>query len=487
MDVVLIQPRLRFNRTPSRRASMPLGLMSVATPLDVAGYKVRIIDQRTEADWEKALLSELKAKPICVGVTAMTGPQIRWALKASEIVKRNSDVPVVWGGVHASLLPQQTLKNPYVDIVVQGEGEETFFELVSALGHKQAQDKVKGIWYKDGSEIKQTEPRPLIDLNKQAPLSYHLIDLKSHMMSMLGIDTAPFETSRGCPYNCAFCYNTAFGARRWRGLSAEETVSRIKRLVNDYGIRAVAFSDDNFFTDPNRAYQIFEGMIKQNLGIAWGKGDIRLDLLSKIDDDFLSLIERSGCLSLVIGIESGSQRIADVLRKDIDVSEIVPVNRRLAKYKMRPRYLFLVGTPGESETDLAKTTNLMLRLIEDNPKATVGVQIINPYPGTELFDLCLGNGLKAPQNLEEWANFTWANRRLDYPWLSPDRKKLLRMVSLCSYFLAKDNPYLFAEVSPFISLITKLYRPVAKKRTSGLHYRFFPEVKVAELLGYTGM
>lgn len=467
---------------------MPLGIMAVATPLDMAGYKVRLIDQSTEPDWQRTLLAELKTKPLCIGVTSMTGPQIRGALEISEVVKRNSDVPVVWGGIHPSLLPRQTLENPNVEIVVQGEGEETFWELVRALGNRQPLHEVKGIWYKDNGQIRQTAPRPSIDLNRQPPLSYHLIDLKSHMMSMLGIDAVLFESSRGCPYNnCAFCYNTAFRASRWRGLSAEETLSRIKRLVSDYDVRAVAFSDDNFFADANRAYQILEGMIKQNLGIVWGKGDIRLDLLSQIDDNFLDLIERSGCLSLVVGVESGSQRIADILRKDVDVSEVFPVNRRLAKYRIRPRYLFLVGIPGETETDLAKTTSMMLRLIEENPKATVGVQIINPYPGTELFDLCLQNGLVAPQNLEGWANFTWANRRLDYPWLSPKRKKLLKMVSLCSYFLAKDNPYLFTEVSPFISLITRLYRPVAKKRTSGSHYRFFPEIKIAELLGYTSI
>jgi anaerobic magnesium-protoporphyrin IX monomethyl ester cyclase len=194
MDVILIQPRHRLGHGPSRRVSLPLGLLAVATPLDVAGYKVRIIDQRTEPDWEQSLLAELKTKPIGVGVTAMTGAPIWWALKASEIVKQNSDVPVVWGGVHPSLLPQQTLENQYVDIVVQGEGEETFFELVKALGNKEPLAKVKGIWYKEGGEIKQNPPRPFIDLNQ-----------KTHTMSISGRGVLHIETSRGCPFSCAFC------------------------------------------------------------------------------------------------------------------------------------------------------------------------------------------------------------------------------------------------------------------------------------------
>ena len=486
MDVILIQPEVRISRSPITRATAPLGILSVATPLDVAGYKVRVIDQRIEPNWEQILLAELKTKPICVGVTSMTGPQIWWGLKASKIVKENSDVPVVWGGVHASLLPQQTLENPLVDIVVQGEGEETFLELVRTLDNRQPLDKVKGIWYKDGCQIKQTPPRSFIDLNQQPPLSYHLIDLKSLMSSTCGLDALRFETSRGCPFNCAFCYNTSFNKRQWRALGAEQTLFRIKRVVEQYGIRGFYFVDDNFFTSPDRAQQILEDIVRENLGIIWGKGDIRLDLFAKIDDDFLRLIEGSGCTSLVIGVESGSQRIADFLRKEIDVSQAIPVNRRLTKYKMLLKYLFLIGIPGETKEDLAKTASLMLKLVDDNPKATVGVQIIVPYPGTELFDIAARFGLQTPQRLEDWVPFSWVNRRLDYPWLTPERKKTLQMLSLCSYFMAKDNQTILSDVSPLISLVGSFYRPVAKKRIQGLHDRFLPELKVAEFLGFRG-
>lgn len=486
MDVVLIQPEVRISHGTGSRITAPLGILSVATPLDVAGYKVRVIDQRIEPNWEQTLLAELKTKPICVGLTSMTGPQIWWGLKASKIVKDNSDVPVVWGGVHASLLPQQTLENPYIDIVVQGEGEETFFELVKTLGNRKPLHGVRGIWYKENGHIKQNPPRPYIDLNKQPPLSYHLINLKRNLMCVVGEDAIQFETSRGCPFNCAFCYNTCFNHRRWRALTAEETLFRIKRVKNEFGIKGFAFSDDNFFASPDRAQQILENLVRENLGIVWGKGDIRLDLFAKIDDDFLRLIERSGCTSLFIGVESGSQRVADLLRKGIDVSQAIPINRRLAKYKMLLKYLFLVGIPGETKEDLAKTAALMLKLVDENPKATVGLQIIVPYPGTELFDIAAQYGLHSPQRLEDWVTFSWLNRRMDYPWLTPEIKKTLQMLSLCSYFMAKDTHVILTEVSPLISLVSSFYRPVAKKRMRGMHDRFLPELKVAELLGFRG-
>jgi anaerobic magnesium-protoporphyrin IX monomethyl ester cyclase len=484
LDVVLIQPKHRFSRDPRRRTNLPLGLLSVATPLDVAGYKVKIIVQETEPDWEATLLAELKTKPICVGITVMTGPQIWWGLKASEMVKRRSDVPVVWGGVHPSLTPRQTLENQYVDIVVQGEGEETFFELVGALANRRPLDKIMGIWYKDGGQIRQNQPRPFIDLNQQPPISYHLVDIKAHLETISGRRYLGIQTSRGCPFACAFCYNTCFNQRRWRALTAEQTLLRMKHMVDEYGVNGIRVRDDNFFVNPDRAHQILSGILQQKLDITWDKGDIRLDLLSKIDDDFLGLIERSGCRFLSIGIESGSQRILDILRKEIDVSQALPVNRRLAKYNMIPKYQFLFGIPGETEADLAESAALMLRLVDENPKAREGLQVFVPYPGSELFDLAVQHGLAAPRKLEDWVAFSWSNRRPDYPWLSPEVARLIQTLSFCGVFLPGDRN--LRPVSPFISLVARLYRPIARKRVRGLNHRFLVEPKVAGWLGFRG-
>ncbi len=464
---------------------MPEGLLAVATPLDIAGYKVHIIDQRLEPDWEQILQAELKARPVCVGITAMTGPQIAGALKASEVVKRNSDVPVVWGGIHATLLPRQTLENENVDIVVQEEGEETFLELVNALAARRSIADIKGIWWKTGGIIKENQIRPYINLNLQPLPSYHLVNLKRYASTIGGHDCLPIETSRGCAFGCAFCYNTRFHRQKWRSLTPEQTLLRIKELVEKYKISGLLFRDDNFFTHPSRAHEILEGIVKQNSNLVWGKGDIRLDTIVRFDHDYLSLIEQSHCLSLVIGIESGSQRIADLIRKQIDISEVIPVNRRLSKYNMHIRYLFLTGIPGETKSDLEASVSLMLRLVRENHRSSLGVQKFVPYPATELFDISTQYGLLPPQKLEEWIPYGWINRELGFPWISSENLKLIQMITLCSVFLTEVfNPH--GDTYPLISLVEKVYAPIARKRFEGLHYRFLPELKIAKMLGYKG-
>jgi anaerobic magnesium-protoporphyrin IX monomethyl ester cyclase len=490
MKVILVQPKNRISRSPKSKEdhfSIPLGLVTVASSVEKAGYQVKIIDQRSEKGWEQVLLADLNTDTVCVGITVMTGPQIWWALKISEFVKKHSDVPIIWGGVHCSLLPEQTLQNPLIDILVIEEGEETFPELVNAIRDKEPLENIKGIWFKEGKKIKQTSPRPCIDLNNQPLINYKLIDIKRYSSIVAGQNCLPFETSRGCPFSCTFCYNTCFHRKTWRGYGAEETLFRIEHAIKTTGLKGLSFYDDNLFLKPDRVYQILEGMIKKNMNLVWGKGDIRLDLLAQLDDDFLSLIQKSGCVNLVIGVESGSQRIADALRKDIDVAQVVPLNKKLAKYNIHLQYLFVVGTPGETIDDIAKTGALMRKLVNENPRATTGLQIFVPYPGTELFQTAIQQGHIIPEKLEDWVTYTWMNRRLTYPWLTPEKRKAIQMLAFCSIFLARErNLGAFTPVNPFVANVARLYAPIAQYRVKGMHYGLLPELKVAEILGYKG-
>jgi len=151
---------------------------------------------------------------------------------------------------------------------------------------------------------------------------------------------------------------------------------------------------------------------------------------------------------------------------------------------MRVQYLFLTGIPGEVKSDLIATASLINMLAKENPKAVFGVQKYVPYPATELYEKSIECGLVAPQRLEDWIQYGWMNRELAYPWISPDNLRLIQMISFCSVFMFREN-WLNTRSNAF-SLLKKAYAPIARKRFQGMHYRFFPELKIARMLGYRG-
>lgn len=482
--IVLFQPTVRVGKEQQRRTGIPSGLLAIATPLDLAGYAVKIIDQNFEDRWKDILLSELKKKPICVGVSAKTGPQIRYGIEVSEIVKQYDTIPVVWGGVHASLAPEQTLANENIDVVVQGEGDETFFELVQALEKGDSLSEVRGIWYKENGEIKRTQPRPFIDLEKQPSPSYHLIDVKKVLVRSFGEDHLRFSSARGCPYRCGFCYNTTFYKRRWRALSAERTYQEIKRIRTEFGIRGIRFSDDLFFGDVERVRKILTQIVNEKLDVVVTKLDIHVNELSKLDDDFLRLLERAGAKALVVGVESGSQRILDLIKKGIKVSEVIDFNKRVAKFKLIPKYCFMMGFPTETVEDIRETVSLILRLLEDNKEAIKDINIYTPYPGTALLDVSVEHGFRPPTKLEDWVPFNWRTiNRKRTPWITKERERLLRMLHCSSLFLEK-NYFLEPQwpTNPLVVMLARVYHPIAKKRVEKLYDKFPIEIKLVEWL-----
>jgi radical SAM superfamily enzyme YgiQ (UPF0313 family) len=482
--VLLFFPSSKFGGAVQERDQVPLSLLTIATPLDRAGYKVRIIDQRVDKNWKESFLQELKEGPICVGISSMTGPQIANALVASQLAKRHGDVPVVWGGIHPTLLPDQTLESEAVDIVVQGEGEETFFELVQAIEDGGSLHKVRGIYYKEGNQTRSTPPRPLIDLNQQPPLSYHLVEISDYPFGMFEQGNLTFETSRGCPLRCGFCYNTRVYKSTWRGLTADETIRRTKILINDHGIRGISFADDNFFGNRERGIQILRRIKEEKLGVTISKLDAHFSVLSKLTDEELTLIRESGARILMIGVESGSPRILGMMKKRLEIQEILDFNKRVMKFDLMPLYFFMVGFPTETLEELSQTVSLMMRILQENPRAVAHMNIFTPFPGTELFDISRENGLRMPERLEEWVPFNYRTLNPNTPWLSERRRKIIRMLDFTAMIIDRNNfisPY--KKTKPLIRLLARLYYPVAKMRMKRLYYRFFIERRIAEWLG----
>ena len=485
--VVLVHPCATARRSVQPWCDLPLELLAVGSPLVRAGFRVRIIDQRVDPAWREALDAELARNPVCVGVTSTTGPQLRHALEVSQLVKARSDVPVVWGGIHATLLPEQTLERPEIDLVVQGEGERTFEELVAALESGGPVGEIAGVWRKDGGRVLRGATRPFIDLNGEPPLEYDLVDVAKYTRTVFGVKRLSFSTSRGCTYPCAFCYSTVVHKRCYRALRPDVAIEQLKAFTGRYGVRGIFPTDANFFLDLDRARAILEGVVREGLDVMFTRLHIRFDTLRRLTGEDLKLLERAGVKCLALGVESGSERIRGLLRKPIDEAGLHDANARFRSSPIMPMYFFMIGFPTETRPELKSTVDLFMRLAADNPRAYVSVNTYVPFPGTELFDLAVSEGLTPPARMEDWFSFSYRNLGAHGSWLPDSMRRTVAMLDFCSFF-ASDRGYVtpFKQTHPLATLAARVYAPVARFRMRHLLHHAPIEIAAAKTLGLYG-
>lgn len=425
-DVVLVHPMADPYASGAPR--LPLGVLSVAGPLDEAGYQVQIIDQQVDANWRETLEQALGGRPLCAGISAMTGTQIRYGLEAAALVREASSVAIAWGGVHASLLPAETVADPLVDIVVVGEGEETFLEVVRRLEvirRPQAGRSLEGIagtYYKVNGQPRGNPPRPFIELDRYSALPYQVLDIERYIAAdEVSERSLELPTSRGCRHRCGFCYNLRFAQRRWRTMSVPLILDRIADVVHRFRLKGINFREDNFFTDRGRVEAIARGIVHRGLEIGW-QTDCRCDYFARYDDDFLRLLWDSGLRALTFGAESGAQQTLDCIQKDLSVQDILTTARRASELGLIANFHFMTGFPGETTEDLFQTYWLIRQLLRgDSRRILYGPSLYTPYPGTPLYERSLALGLEPPPDLAGWAHYHWA--ALNLPWLSPEEAR----------------------------------------------------------------
>lgn len=414
--------------------TFPMGVLYVAQALIKAGYDVKIFHMGVQN------MSELELDDyLFVGLSLLTGEIISNGLKIARMVKeRNPGTPIVLGGVHPSLLPEESLANELVDIVVVGEGERTAVELAKTLIEKGDLSKVKGIAFKDADgKVRVNAKRELMKMDSlEFDLPYEL--LGRHFAKSV---TMPVHTSRGCPYRCGFCYNPVLNNRRYRYKSAAKVVEEIEYLHRKYKIYNFNFDyEDEFFVDPKRAYEIFTAVIDKGLKIQWS-AFCRFNTFDKAIErfglDFIDVLKRSGCYYLSFGAESGSQRLLDeVILKDIKVEQIIRTIGRMKDAGIMHRVSFINCFPTETEKDLEESFNVIERISKDNSKIVLGMFKLVPLPGTKIYGrLVADEGFASPSSLEEWGDYKIPSKRYeDVTWLPVRYAKRCYNISLLSNY-----------------------------------------------------
>jgi anaerobic magnesium-protoporphyrin IX monomethyl ester cyclase len=480
----MFNPAPRSGLQAHRRVELPLSVLCPATPVVRAGYRVTIVDQFADPDWKARFDAALATRPICLGVTCMTGPQITFALDACRMAKEKyPDLPVVWGGIHASLLPKQTLENPLIDVAVIGEGEATFLDLVQTLGEGRPLDAVAGIYFKRDGKIIPTPPRGFVDIDKEPSLAYELVNMDFYRRRLFGVDHISFNSSRGCTFRCSFCWDPVMHKRTWRAMRPDTVLEHLRKIIAEHDIHGFLFTDDHFFIDMKRAYAILEGIVRANLDVTISKLQIRADTICRMSKDFLDLLVRARVKRLTVGIESGSQRVLDLIKKDVTIEEVIEANHKLAPYPIVPLYLFMMGMPTETPDEFRDSIRLSERLIADNPKAAKTFNIYTPYPGTELYGMALEHGLKEPERLEDWARFNFRNIPPESAWIPPATKRLIENLDFPLMFLGSNFVSPYRKTRGMVVTLAKLYSPIARYRVRNMDARFPIESRIVKRLG----
>jgi len=467
---------------------MPLSLIYAARIAQKEGFSVTIVDQRLVNNWRKTVAEELNKKPLLAGISVMTGKPISYALEISEFIKRHSRIPVIWGGVHPTIMPEQTLSNKNIDIVVRGDGEITLYELGKImLDEKPDLSSVKGVSFKNENKITHNKERLRAGMPGMPLPDYGLINFNDYSRFESSERFFSVLTSIGCPHRCGFCYSVSLDKGKWQPEPIDKTIGHLQLILDRYQPTYFSVIDSDFFVDLNRAFKLFEAVEKKRWKVKFGFRGVRVDDIFKAENQTLSLMQRVGVRHLHIGAESGSQRMLDLMKKDITIGQTIEVNKRLKNFPdIIPTYNFFSGIPTETKQDIKCSTELILRLLKDNPNCLItAYNQFTPYPGTVLFEEALKHGLKQPETLEGWVDFDQSGFAGISPWLTKERKKLLEMLYIATIFIDKKIQTLFTSkklIYRIFRLTALLYRPIAKFRLKNHCTVFFIEGRLKSIL-----
>jgi radical SAM superfamily enzyme YgiQ (UPF0313 family) len=388
-------------------------LLSIATWLSQHGFSVKIFDSRLHLlggalGLERDLQVEIKETRLFVGVSVYT-MHIAQALQISQLVKAvNPVLPVVWGGVHPTLYPEQTVADPLVDLVVVGEGEEPLLRLAQVLGKSCDLSQVPSLVYKRNGVVKQNRLAEPFDVNLLAVPCYDLLELPHYLVKesynpqeeVRGLD---YNGSRGCSYDCAFCINRVLPQQHcWRARAPNKIAEDLAVLKEKYGVKYVFFEEEFPLLNPKRNVELAQ--VLKPLDLRW-YGNIRADHLQGISES-LKLLRGSGWCETSVGAESGSDRMLAFLHKGITVEQTVAAAKILNELDVYCLYSFMTDLPTETTEEKMATFSLMRRLRKIHMKSEfIGPQSYRLYPKTAWYEKEIVEGrFKELAGLREWVS-----------------------------------------------------------------------------------
>ncbi len=414
MRVLLINPpwtiHSRKNVWKSIASIMPpLGLAWLAAVLEQDGHDVSILDAHAALLSLDDVLCWIRERERfeLVGITATT-PLIGNAVEIARRLKQQSPaVRIVLGGVHPTVLPEEVLGEPAVDVVVRGEGERTLSDLAAA----KPLEAIDGISYRLEGKVIHNPDRELIrDLDVLPFPAYHLLPMKQYRPAAGAAKRTPATSvlaTRGCPGRCTFCYRIFDNRLRCR--SGRKVAEEVKLLQDRYGIREVCFYDDTFSAVKREVQAFCQAVRELKLDLTWS-------CFSRIDtyhEDTFRMMKEAGCHQVMVGVESANPTILHNINKQIDVEKVAGIVRSMQKLGLEVRAAFMLGNPGETEETMEENIRFAIKL---DPDLAI-FNITTPYPGTKMFRWAEE---KRYLLTRRWDDYDLAKPVLRLPTVSPE-------------------------------------------------------------------
>ena len=434
MDVLLINP---YDENAVKNGlgfiTPPLNLMYLAGALENSSLSVKIIDDDLEKlGHDQVAKIASKLDPKLVGITATTST-IKNALEYSDIVKKVlPDSGIVIGGPHSTFMPIETLKcSESHDAVVIGEGEETMVELAEKYcdSNTAKLESIKGIAFQDlnNGNIKLNPPRPLIkDLDSIPFPARHLVPFESYGTTKN--KSSDMITSRGCVFSCGYCSSSLIMGKKFRSRSAENVVNEIEQLVENYKIKDIAFMDDTFMLNKPRANLIADEIKNRGLDI----GFVASSRVDMVDKNLIEKLKSAGLSTLYYGVESGSQRVLDLMKKGITLKQAEEAVKAAKEVGVEILTSFILGFPGETSKEIDKTIDFSIKLNADYSQFS----ILTPFPGTPIYHELKEKDLI---DTEKWDQYTVLKSVIKYEKLGLSKKMVERKLAK-AYFKFYTRP-----------------------------------------------
>jgi anaerobic magnesium-protoporphyrin IX monomethyl ester cyclase len=464
MKILLIRSKGTFT---DMFFGIPIGLAYLAAVAEKAGHEVEILDLALEKSVPEAhaiLRVRLRERKYdLAGLSCMTVEYLGARETARLIREIIPSIPIVFGGQHPTIRPDEVIGSGACDFAVSGEGEDAFLELINALEQKTDPANVAGILFPSNGSIIRTQPRSTrVDVEALPWPAYHLLELDRYFENQSPRHELKHKralqifTSRGCPWQCIFCHSL-FG-KKFRSRSPESVFGEMKMLYDRFGVREYMVEDDIFNLDIHRAKKICDLILASEM-----KGNIHLQFdnglrLECFDEELVEKLALAGAHHMAVAIESASPRIQKMIRKNVHLDKAAEVLRWTRKYGITTMGYFMIGFPTETVEEIKQT--IAFACAADLDEALFSIVI--PYAGTELNRMVCEEGLYDPHKAASHGDNIAAIKSKDFDFYTLRR---LQKHAYLSFFLSKGRAW---------RMLPKLFKvSTSKKYLRAIRRNFF--------------